>query len=349
MHRAAGAGGLDLSSFGPWLPPRTPVPSSSTPAMIEKRALEIRNVSGRALEGVGLRYGDTAEIGPLMRETFQPGAFAPINDVILTSHHDRATPLARTGGGGLVIEDSPTELRIRAELPMTTQANDTLVLVRSKVLRGLSIEFVATEERLEGDLRIVDRAHLSAVSVVDSPAYAGSTVESRAKKRSPRTWITGGIRYGVVACCQCLPGGTGKVIFHPKALSPRPDVLAVSGRLSETIASSGGGTLAFTQTDQALRFKILNAARETAAGGVIADLIAARAKIYARPLVEPESSTFKDINGVREYEKAVFGGLLIKPINDSADDAREGWDPIKVDGEDGGPKRPRRRSVLSWL
>ena len=52
---------------------------------------------------------------------------------------------------------------------------------------------------------------------------------------------------------------------------------------------------------------------------------------------------------MREFTKAVFGGLLLKPIPDSADDAREGWDPVNVADDDGGPKRPRRRSVLSWL
>ena len=315
--------------------------------MLEKRSLEIRNVAGRTLEGVALRYGDEAIIAPAMRETFSPGAFAPIDDVILNSHHDRATPLARNGGGGLTIEDSPTELRIRAELPQTTVANDALALVRAKVLRGLSIEFHAISERLEGDLRIVDRAHLSAISVVDSPAYAASIVEARAKKREPRTWVSGGIKYGVAVACQCLPGqDCGKVLFFPKALEPRPDTMAITGRFSESIGSAAGGTLRFQQTDDALNFTITDAAKDTRAGETISDLIQARAKIYARPLIEPDASTFKDVAGTREYTKAIFGGLLLKPIPDS-DGARDGWDEIKVD--DGGPKRPRRRSVLQWL
>ena len=308
--------------------------------MIEQRQGGEVRVQGRTLTGTVLSYSD---LSPEYNERFLPGSLSPVQAVPLLLQHDRALTLLPPDS--FVIHDDPDRLHIRAKLPEDSAA---IKLTQRGSLNGFSVGFVSEQERNQEGVRIIERAKLQEISLVDQPSYPDSQAEVR-QRREPRTWITGGIRYGVVACCQCLPGGTGKVIFHPKALSPRPDVLAVSGRLSETIASSGGGTLAFTQTDQALRFKILDAARETTAGGVIADLIAARAKIYARPLVEPESSTFKDINGVREYEKAVFGGLLIKPINDSADDAREGWDPIKVDGEDGGPKRPRRRSALSWL
>ena len=46
-------------------------------------------------------------------------------------------------GGGLELVDTETELTIRAELPETSESNDVLELVRSGVLRGLSIEFSA--------------------------------------------------------------------------------------------------------------------------------------------------------------------------------------------------------------
>ena len=45
---------------------------------------------------------------------------------------------------------------MRAVLPDTAAARDTLTLVRSGVLRGLSVEFQALEERAEGDLRIIE-------------------------------------------------------------------------------------------------------------------------------------------------------------------------------------------------
>ncbi len=318
--------------------------------MIEKRALEIGNIVGRTLEGTALRYGDTATIGPGVRETFQPGAFSPIEDVILNGHHDRTVPLARTGGGGLEITDTDNELRIRATLPKTSSADDVLMLVRSKVLRGLSIEFVAIAERLEGDLRIVERAHLSAVSVVDSPAYAESTVEARAR-RDPRTWIKNGIQYGVECHCECLNGDCNKVVFVPKSLGPAPgvDVLATVGRFSEALGSTSGKTLRLKDQPKVLEVELAPDARSTAAGGIIDDLAEAKVPIFSRPLVDDALSQFTETNGIRTYTKAALTAILFKPIAGDAE-KRLGWIPITIiDDDDDQPKPPRRRSALSWL
>ena len=82
---------------------------------------EIRQ-NGRRLSGTAVRYGDVATL-PWGRERFTAGAFAPIGDVLLNSQHDRRTPLARTGGGGLEIRDTAEALLIEAELPATGAAD----------------------------------------------------------------------------------------------------------------------------------------------------------------------------------------------------------------------------------
>ena len=105
-----------------------------------------------------------------------------MGDVILNRQHKRDIPLARTGGGGLELIDSPEALRISAELPATGSADETLALVKGKILRGLSIEFHARQERQAGDLRIIQRAELVGVGVVDSPQYPKSLIEARAKE-----------------------------------------------------------------------------------------------------------------------------------------------------------------------
>ena len=106
--------------------------------MMERRfaPLEYRG-EGRTLEGVAVKYGDTARL-PFGSERFEPGAFGDVAgaDVILNVQHDRGRPIARTGGG-LVLEDSREALAIRADLPATREADDALELVRAKVLRGL--------------------------------------------------------------------------------------------------------------------------------------------------------------------------------------------------------------------
>ena len=144
---------------------------------IEMRFCEVR-AEGRSLSGTAVRYGDVASFA-WGRERIEPGAFAPLGDAILNAQHDRTTPLARTEGGGLILVDSEAALEIRAELPPTRSADDVLALVRAKVMRGLSIEFQALQERSEANVRIIERARLVGVSVVDTPAYPASAIEAR--------------------------------------------------------------------------------------------------------------------------------------------------------------------------
>ena len=144
---------------------------------IEMRFCEVR-AEGRTLTGTAIKYGDTATFA-WGKERIEPNAFAPLGDAILNAQHDRTTPLARTDGGGLTLLDSATALEIRAELPPTRSADDVLELVRAKVMRGLSIEFVPLQERSDANVRIIERARLVGVSVVDTPAYPASAIEAR--------------------------------------------------------------------------------------------------------------------------------------------------------------------------
>ena len=227
-----------------------------------------------------------------------------------------------------------------------------LTLVHSGVLRGLSIEFNAIEERLDDGVRVIERAHLSAIAVVDSPAYAGSVVEARAKKREPRIWIRNGIQYGVECFCECLTGDCNRVVFAPKSLGPVPgaDVLAVVGRVSESLGSTSGKTLRLTDTPKALEVELAPNARNTAAGETLTDLGKAKVDVFTRPLVDDSVSVFTEINGVRTYTKAGLNAVLFKPIAGEAY-RRAGWAPIAFLGDDENdqPTPTRRRSALSWL
>ena len=145
---------------------------------IERRFAEGVTVKGRTLTGVAMRYGEVATIKG-RRERFQPGAFgAPLPDVVLNFHHERSRPLTRTGAG-LKLSDGADALELRAKLPNTRDADDAIELVRQGVLRGLSVEFRATRERRDGGVRVIERAVLLGVGLVDTPAYPGATVEAR--------------------------------------------------------------------------------------------------------------------------------------------------------------------------
>ena len=158
--------------------------------MIETRfnISELRAVSARSISGIALRYGDTARLPWGVSERIMPGAFGNIAsaDVVLNSMHRREAPLARTGGGGLTLTDSEAYLRATADLPETREASDVLELIRKKVLRGLSIEFVAEKEEQQGDERVIRAARLLGVAVVDKPAYPDSLVESMRARFMPQ-------------------------------------------------------------------------------------------------------------------------------------------------------------------
>ena len=155
----------------------------------EFRFCEVRR-EGRILSGQGIVYGDVARVGT-RSERFLPGALgADVGelDVLLNVQHDRGRVLARTGGGGLVLTDSATALEVRAELPETREASDTLALVEAGVLRGFSLEFQALRERMEGPTRVIQAARLVGIGVVDKPAYKASSVAARAEVEPSRRW-----------------------------------------------------------------------------------------------------------------------------------------------------------------
>ena len=140
-------------------------------------AVEIRESAtgpGR-VEGVAIRYGDEAQL-PGFRERFQAGAFGDVAalDVIANLQHRRDRPLARTGGGGLTFTDEVTALRATLDLPDTRDGADAAALLRRGVLRGYSLEFRVDAERFEAGVRIVERAALRGVALVDRPAYGES-------------------------------------------------------------------------------------------------------------------------------------------------------------------------------
>ena len=146
---------------------------------VERRYVELRaDDDARRLSGVAVTYGDTAKL-PFGEERIEPGAFGELGDVILNAYHDRAAPLARTGGAGLELSDTGERLAFAAELPATREADDVLELVRRGVVRGASVEMHVTGQRFEGGVRVIERAKLSAIGIVDTPAYPASEVEAR--------------------------------------------------------------------------------------------------------------------------------------------------------------------------
>lgn len=153
---------------------------------LEKRFTRGISVDAGVLSGVAIRYGETATIGGNMRERFERGAFGESAgaraDVILNLHHDRRRPIARTGdGGNLTLEDSSDALRVTATDLTMGDGAAAVAMIKRGILRGLSVEFVTERERRAADgERVIERARLMGVAVVDRPAYEGAIVSARA-------------------------------------------------------------------------------------------------------------------------------------------------------------------------
>ena len=123
--------------------------------MIEQRfsPLEYRADTGR-VEGVALRYGDTAEHRRRnSAKGSRPGPLAKWTGWTLSPgcNMSGADPIGRTGGGGLELVDSAAELRASLwTLPNTRDGADAAELLRSRILRGWSVEVRATREKVRG-------------------------------------------------------------------------------------------------------------------------------------------------------------------------------------------------------
>jgi len=162
----------------------------------ELRFCEVRfDRAARRLEGTVVEWSDRATIAGLFTEQIQRGAL-DLSDVTMTLQHDRSKALARTAGGGLELRDDATGLYLSATLPKTALADDALTLVEARVLRGLSVELHVDEERWSNGNRdrLIIRARMPRLSLVDSPAYPRSSVELRHKldseKPEPvRSWL----------------------------------------------------------------------------------------------------------------------------------------------------------------
>ena len=309
----------------------------------ERRAGGELRAEGRRLSGIVIRYGD---VSPTHRERFEAGSLRLAAAIALNLFHDGERAAAWHPGGGLELRQDADALRMVATLPPIPAADRALALVRAGEATGLSVEFHADAERRDGAIRVIEAARLTGIGIVKAPSYAGSRVEARARRK--REWIRGGVTYGVESYCECLTGECNRVVFRPVALSgfADDDVLAIVGRNSEAVGSTKGGTLRLRDTDEALKYELDTAGRDTAAGRQLTDLARSRVSIYGRPLLDDAESEFTEADGVRTYTKARMRSLLLKPIS-GGPERTQGWQALDVPVDGDPPRRRERRRT--WL
>ena len=217
------------------------------------RPLELR-AEGRRLEGIVLQYEETS---PSHREKFLPGAFDLSGGPTrwLDYRHDRTRVLAHTEGGGLILRDSPEALLLEAELPALPLSERALGEIASGSLQGLSIEFHATQESRDGEIRIVEKADLAGIGLVASPSYPNSRVETRAAGT-----LSTSIPYDSPLACECYGRGqsgeagkgmTATVEFEEGSFELPDDLVAIWKNFAAPLASTRKGTLRIGQGREA--------------------------------------------------------------------------------------------------
>lgn len=140
-------------------------------------------VEDGVIRGTLLRYGDVARIGSFS-ERFEADALDISGDVIANLMHNRERPIARTGAG-LELRREGDRVNVALTPSATGAGRDAVEMVTANLLRGFSMEFLAKEDRWEGQERIVGRAQLTGLGVVDRPAYSDSTIAARMRDALP--------------------------------------------------------------------------------------------------------------------------------------------------------------------
>ena len=147
---------------------------------IEYRADDSRESPGRII-GTLLIYGEKAGDRP---EVFAPNSLTFADGgLVLNRQHERRSPIMR-----FTPEVRGRELLIDAKLPNTSAGRDAAFEVKSGLLRGLSIEFIATRQENRGGIRTILAGELRGAGLVDSPSYKGSSVAVRRQGGRVERW-----------------------------------------------------------------------------------------------------------------------------------------------------------------
>ena len=311
------------------------VDDSPTHDVVERRFTEFR-AEGRTLSGVVVPYSAPTNIWDgerRFREQFEPGSFGDVLriDATMNLMHLPSRIIARTGGGGLRLIDTPTDLRAFATLEDTRDGDDALRMVRARILRGFSSEFRARRETFEGDLRRIFEASLSGIGVVDRPQYVEG-LEVRVRGRVLTGLIPTGRRLG----CKCQGPTCNAVTFDGDSLEVLDSVIAVNGGYGSPLASARRGGVRWRSTPEGLVVEIDVPDNEV--GEQLLE-VADAVPVYVRPYLDRERSRYEQDGDLRRYSLAIIRALIV-----GATDADEGLSEIAVRA--GRESRATRRRVL---
>ena len=160
---------------------------------MEKAVKEIRIAEMRALEsedmvieGYAAVFNQETDLG-WCKEVIDAKAFekCDMKDCCLNYNHGQSKAIARTRNGSLELIVDSVGLKIRAKLIDTTEGTDIYKSVKAGLLDKMSFAFTVKEESWDYETdtrRIMNIDKLYDVSIVDIPAYEGTSVFARSKE-----------------------------------------------------------------------------------------------------------------------------------------------------------------------
>ena len=307
--------------------------------------LEVR-VAGRTLTGTAMIYGQRARD---RAEVFEPGALVPVEPVTLNLQHDPERRIASTDDGTLRLDHTDKALTITTELRAGSAELD---LVRRGVLGGLSVEFHAMRETRSGGLRVLQRAAMPAIGLVDRGSYlttvelrrATQTLNLESRARMGRT-MSAAIPTGQKLACECSGPGCrfaemmaeGLQQAFDEAFAEAADTVATWANYSQPLASVTRGTLRRTgPTTVSIDLPDDDFGRAVIAANESAGVV-------VRPYLDPVDSVAEKIDETMVYSKPKIRAFVV-----SATDAREGWPEPKITATPDIEGRAARR-FSRWL
>lgn len=225
-----------------------------------------REISGRVIE-----YGDRANVFGF-HETFVPGAFAALDNVIMHLHHDRQKPVVRTGAG-LVLTDTDEALDFRATIPDTAPGREALELIDAGIVTDLSVEFDPLRTRQQDRTVEIVRAQLNGIGLVTRGAYKQSKLRDQedltrgAEIRLRQRGVSGMIRWGVPGIVSMV--NRQAVVYERDSIATPMDVVLLDGYdYNRSLATTATGALTVEAAREGLQFRADRLAQTTTARDV---------------------------------------------------------------------------------
>ncbi|MDE2772362.1 MAG: HK97 family phage prohead protease [Gemmatimonadota bacterium] len=316
---------------------------------IERRSTdqaELR-VAGRRIEGLALPFAEVCTATRCGRpERFEPGAFGlgEARTRWLDVGHDRTRVIAYSPGGGLDLRETERGLELSTDpLPELPLVDRTLDEIRRGTLRGLSVEFHAREERTDGNVRVLEHVDLSGVGIVRTPAYTGTSVETRETRQAGT--LRGSIPFGSRLECECQTGACQTVEFDATAFDEALQadrLIAVFKDYGGPLAATSRGTMRIRKTDAGLDVEI--DLPDTTVGRDVAEL-AGSVPVIVRPLIDEAASEFDQITDGDELIN-VYSSAATRAILVGTTDQREGWPEAEIAAEDRAVDQDEARRLM---